>query len=396
MSRHDVYYNAADRRARLQGRGILRIARGECNATPTCLPTAAYRGADSAMCRALATQRCTNVPKSAAQIASTPAKPDLAAIFELVREDFDRVNELIPHQLSSGIPLVEEIGRYIVDAGGKRLRPLIVLLVARACRGRGSDRFRLATIIEFLHTATLLHDDVVDKSTRRRGRTTANARWGNAASVLVGDFLYSRGFQLMVELGRMDIMAIIANATNVIAEGEVMQLASIGKVTLSEDEYLEVARRKTAMLFQASAHTGAVLCSDDARLIDALRRYGLRFGMAFQLVDDWLDYAGDSDAMGKNAGDDLAEGKVTLPLIHAMAHGSTADAQLVRSAIEARSTRDFAAVAAAVKRSGGLDYTCQRALKEAELAMTESQALPASRYRDALQELAAFAVSRMA
>ena len=335
------------------------------------------------------------MPNSSAQTEQIAAEPNLAAIFELARDDFDRVNELIPRQLSSAIPLVEEIGRHIVEAGGKRLRPLIVLLVARACRCRNSDHIRLATIIEFLHTATLLHDDVVDKSTRRRGRATANARWGNAASVLVGDFLYSRGFQLMVELGSMDIMAIIANATNVIAEGEVMQLACIGKVAMSEAEYLEVVRRKTAMLFQASAHTGAVLCSDDADVIKALRRYGLRFGMAYQLVDDWLDYAGDSDVMGKNAGDDLAEGKVTLPLIHAMAHGCTADAQLVRRAIEARSAKDFRAVAAAVERSGSLDYTRRRAIEQADFAITEATTLLPSPYRDALEELAAFAVSRM-
>lgn len=336
------------------------------------------------------------MPKSSAPTIATAAKPNLAAIFDLVREEFDRVNELIPRQLSSNIPLVEEIGRYIVEAGGKRLRPLIVLLVARACSASASaDPIRLAAIIEFLHTATLLHDDVVDRSARRRGRKTANALWGNAASVLVGDFLYSRGFQLMVELGSMDIMDIIADATNVIAEGEVMQLACIGKTTMLEDEYLEVVRRKTAMLFQASAHTGAVLCSGHAPVIEALRRYGLHFGMAYQLVDDWLDYAGDSDVMGKNAGDDLAEGKVTLPLIHAMAHGGADDVRTVRCAIDARSARDFPAVAGAVKRSGGLDYTRRRAIDEAEIAASAAQALPPSAYQNALQDLAAFAVSRM-
>ena len=340
----------------------------------------------------------TDVPKSSAQTIATAAKPNLTAIFDLVREEFDRVNELIPRQLSSNIPLVEEIGRYIVEAGGKRLRPLIVLLVARACSdtaNTSADPIRLAAIIEFLHTATLLHDDVVDRSARRRGRKTANALWGNAASVLVGDFLYSRGFQLMVELGRMDIMDIIADATNVIAEGEVMQLACIGKTAMSEGEYLEVVRRKTAMLFQASAHTGAVLCSDDAPTIKALRGYGLHFGMAYQLVDDWLDYTGDSEVMGKNPGDDLAEGKVTLPLIHAMAHGRTDDARAVKCAINARSAQDFAAVAGAVKRSGGLDYARGRAIEEAEIAVSAAEELPPSRYRDALRDLAAFAVSRM-
>ena len=335
------------------------------------------------------------MPSSAAQTVLSPAQLGISAIFDLVREDFDSVNDLIPKQLSSGIALVEEIGRYIVDAGGKRLRPLIVLLTARACGVAGNDHIRLATIIEFLHTATLLHDDVVDKSARRRGRATVNARWGNAASVLVGDFLYSRGFQLMVELDSMDIMAIISDATNVIAEGEVMQLAHLGKVDMTEAEYLEVARRKTAMLFQASAHTGAVLCSEDVDVIDALRRYGLHVGMAYQLVDDWLDYAGDGGVMGKNPGDDLAEGKVTLPLIHTLAHGRAADARLVGAAIESRSDGDFRKVAEAVRRSGGLDYTKQRAVEEADLAMEEALALPAGRFRDGLEGLAAFAVSRM-
>ena len=213
--------------------------------------------------------------------------------------------------------------------------------------------------------------------------------------MLVGDFLYSRGFQLMVELDNMDIMAIISDATNVIAEGEVMQLAGIGKVEMIEAEYMEVVRRKTAMLFQASAHTGAVLSSDDMDTIDALRRYGLHFGMAYQLVDDWLDYAGDSQVMGKNAGDDLAEGKVTLPLIHTMAQGGEADSALVRAAIEARSGERFGAVAAAVRRSGGLDYTKARAVDEADLATEEALALPPGPYRDALEALAAFSVSRM-
>ena len=334
-----------------------------------------------------------SVPNSVAQTSNAA----LADIFALVREDFEQVNELIPRQLSSGISLVEEIGRYIVEAGGKRLRPLIVLLTVRACGGaeRGGDPIRLATIIEFLHTATLLHDDVVDKSARRRGRATANALWGNAASVLVGDFLYSRGFQLMVDLDSMDIMAIISDATNVIAEGEVMQLANIGKVDMLECDYLEVVRRKTAMLFQASAHTGAVLCSQGAATVAALRRYGLRFGMAYQLVDDWLDYAGDGAAMGKDPGDDLAEGKVTLPLIHTLARGCDADAAVVRRGIRARSSDNFGLVAEAVRRSGGLDYTKRRAIEEAEQAMQEALALPPSPYRDALGALAAFAVSRM-
>ena len=338
-------------------------------------------------------------PSSAAlAVAPIRTQPELSDIFDLVRDDFSRVNRLIPRQLSSGIPLVEDIGHYIVNAGGKRLRPLIVLLAARACgfEGVGGNPIRLATVIEFLHTATLLHDDVVDKSARRRGRATANMLWGNAPSVLVGDFLYSRGFQLMVEIDSMDVMAIVSDATNLIAEGEVMQLANIGRVDMTEAEYREVARRKTAMLFQAAAHTGAVLGTEDADVIDTLRRYGLRFGMAYQLVDDWLDYAGDSLAMGKDAGDDLAEGKVTLPLIHAMVHGNCADAGIVRDAINRRTADDFRAVASAVQRSGGLDYTRACAEEEAGLALEELLALPPSRHRDALEALATFAVSRMA
>ena len=335
---------------------------------------------------------------SAARVtAPTRPQPELARVFDLVRDDFNRVDALIPRQLSSGIDLVEEIGHYIVNAGGKRLRPLIVLLAARAAGFGGTDgnHVRLATVIEFLHTATLLHDDVVDKSARRRGRATANALWGNAPSVLVGDFLYSRGFQLMVEIDSMDVMAIVSDATNLIAEGEVMQLANIGKVDMTEADYREVARRKTAMLFQAAAHTGAVLGTDDADTVDALRRYGLHFGMAYQLVDDWLDYAGDRLAMGKNPGDDLAEGKVTLPLIHAMEHGSAADAATVRDAIARRSADDFQAVAAAVQRSGGLDYTRSCAEEEAEAAAEEVLGLPPSPCRDALETLAGFAVCRL-
>ena len=329
------------------------------------------------------------------QDAPAQAEPDFAAVFGLVAEDFAEIDRLIPRQLASGISLVRDIVGHIVTAGGKRLRPLVALLAARACGCRSHDAVRLATIIEFLHTATLLHDDVVDKSARRRGRPSANALWGNAPSVLVGDFLYSRGFQLMVELDRMAIMAIISDATNEIAEGEVMQLANIGRVGTTEREYREVVRRKTAMLFQAAAHTGAVLGTSDAGFVEALRTYGVRFGMAYQLVDDWLDYAGDSGVMGKNPGDDLAEGKVTLPLIHTLEHGPPADAMLIRQAVQAHSTKHFPRVASAVRTSGGLDYTKTCALREAKLAARAVGALPPSRYRDALETLAECSVSRL-
>ena len=247
---------------------------------------------------------------------------DLASIYRLAASDFAQVNALIPTQLASEVALVEQIGAYIVNSGGKRLRPLIVLLTARCCGYDASEHIRLAAIIEFLHTATLLHDDVVDGSHLRRGRATANVTWGNAPSVLVGDFLYSRAFQLMVDLDNMDVMAIVADATNVIAEGEVLQLDHIGNAAYEESDYMEVILRKTALLFQAAAHTAAVLATRDAETIQAMRTYGRDFGLAYQLVDDWLDYEGDSDVMGKNIGDDLAEGKATLPLIRTMKFGS--------------------------------------------------------------------------
>ena len=323
------------------------------------------------------------------------ADPRLASVFGLVAEEFAEIDSLIPRELASGCALVEDIVQHIVTAGGKRLRPLVALLAARASGCRGDAAVRLATIIEFLHTATLLHDDVVDNSARRRGRASANALWGNAPSVLVGDFLYSRGFQLMVRLASMDVMAIISHATCEIAEGEVMQLASIGRVDMSERDYREVARRKTAMLFQAAAHTGAVLGASDARRVEALRTYGLRFGMAYQLVDDWLDYAGDGGVMGKNPGDDLAEGKMTLPLIHALRNGRPAAALLIREAVEARSSSAFGRVAAAVRDSGGLAYTERCAVAEAERAVDALGALPPGPHRDGLETLAACSVSRL-
>jgi len=334
------------------------------------------------------------------------AAAELGRIFELVADDFQAVNALIPRQLTSDVDLVEAIGRYIVESGGKRLRPLIVLLGARACGVKGNGHIRLAAIIEFLHTATLLHDDVVDRSGLRRGRATANALWGNAPSVLVGDFVYSRAFQLMVELENLDVMAILADATNVIAEGEVLQLANVGNSDLSEDSYREVIRCKTAMLFQAAAHSSAVLGlatvapenakeSAKAANIEHLRDYGLHFGVAYQLIDDWLDYAGDSEVMGKNVGDDLAEGKATLPLIYTIANGAPADAQLVRDALESKCSDQLDAVCAAVARSGALDYTKAQAKKASDLAIDALLELPETPYRDALEDLARAAIARL-
>ena len=333
----------------------------------------------------------------AKKIAPRPA-PDFG-FYDPVLEEFAGLNALIPSRLSSDVDLVEEIGTYIVEAGGKRLRPLVVLLVSTACGARGDDRLKLAAIIEFLHTATLLHDDVVDHSALRRGRRTANDLWGNAPSVLVGDFLYSRAFQMMVELGDLGIMRVLSDATNVIAEGEVMQLAAVGELTLDEARYMEVIRCKTAMLFEAATHTGALLADADAGHIDADRveamtTYGRELGLCFQLVDDALDYAGRTERLGKNVGDDLAEGKMTLPLIQTLAVGTPAQQAVVRSAVEARDGTRFEEVRSAVQASGALEYTRVRAEACAAAARRSVEGLPASPHRDALVELTAFAVGR--
>ena len=347
---------------------------------------------------AAAAKRRARQPDAAQRTPSSSARllaSDVADIYRLVASDFHQVNALIPHQLTSEVGLVEEIGEYIVTSGGKRLRPLIVLLTARCCGYDGTDHVRLAAIIEFLHTATLLHDDVVDGSALRRGKATANATWGNAPSVLVGDFLYSRAFQLMVMLNRMDVMAILADATNVIAEGEVLQLDNVGNAGLTEAAYMEVVRCKTALLFQAAAHTAAVLAASAAPGEAAMRDYGLRFGIAYQLVDDWLDYEGDAAVMGKNVGDDLAEGKATLPLIYAIKHGAKEDAATVRAALEARASGNLEAVLAAVRRSGALAYTRSQARSFAAQAREALAPLPSSIYREALEALAGFAIARV-
>ncbi|WP_278802969.1 polyprenyl synthetase family protein, partial [Marinobacter nauticus] len=240
-------------------------------------------------------------------------------IYDTVADDFSRVNDLIIKRLASDVPLVEKIAQYIIESGGKRLRPLLVLLASQAAGYQKDDHLKLAAVIEFLHTATLLHDDVVDTSDMRRGRSTANAKWGNAPSVLVGDFLYARAFEMMVELQSLPIMNVLSHATAVIAEGEVMQLMNVKNPDLSEDQYMVVIHNKTAMLFEAASHTGALLAGASAEQENALKDYGKHLGLAFQLVDDVLDYQGDAETMGKNVGDDLAEGKTTLPLIYAMA-----------------------------------------------------------------------------
>ncbi|MFA0810514.1 polyprenyl synthetase family protein [Microbulbifer epialgicus] len=309
-------------------------------------------------------------------------------------EDFAAVNQRILDQLYSDVPLVENIGHYLVEAGGKRLRPLLVLLCTRACGYRGENHIDLATIIEFIHTATLLHDDVVDTSDMRRGRLTANAKWGNAPSVLVGDFLYSRAFQMMVALQDMGIMAILSETTNTIAEGEVQQLVNAGDPAVSEENYLTVIHKKTGALFEAACETAAVLADCPDQEQTALKLYGRHLGLAFQLVDDALDYRGNPEELGKNVGDDLAEGKPTLPLIYTMANGSKEQARLVKEAIEQRSAAKLPEIVDAIEACGALDYTMERARAAVTDAKVQLDFLPDCEQKTALQQLASFAIER--
>ena len=326
--------------------------------------------------------------------------PSLESIYRLVKDDFSAVNRLIPTRLTSDVDLVEEIGRYILESGGKRLRPMLVLLSSKALGYTGSHHISLAAIIEFLHTATLLHDDVVDHSMLRRGKTTANAAWGNAPSVLVGDFLYSRAFQLMVELGSMPIMGVLSNATNAIAEGEVMQLANVGNADIDENQYREVIRCKTALLFEAATHTGALLAygerstSNDAQL-EAMRMFGLHFGTAYQLIDDWLDYMGDTATMGKNPGDDLAEGKLTLPVIQALRMGSNSQQKIIREAIAQRSSDHLPTIRQIVNETGALSYTKDAAASAGETAIAYLQRLTPNAYSEAMADLTEYSLSRL-
>lgn len=329
-----------------------------------------------------------------AHVASVQSSPTLGQIRALVQHDFDEANSLINRQLYSQVPLVVEIGQYIVGSGGKRLRPLIVLLAAKACSYIGNAQIKLAVLVEFLHTATLLHDDVVDASEKRRGKRTVNVLWGNAPSVLVGDFLYSRAFQLMVEIDSMPLMEIISRATNVIAEGEVLQLQNSGNTEITESEYLEVIRCKTAMLFQAAAHSSATLAGADAQVRNALRDFGCHFGIAYQLIDDWLDFAGDSEVMGKNVGDDLTGGKATIPLIYTMRMGSPSEVACVRNAIRNRSQEELSIVIAAVRTSGALDYCKALAEKHTQLCIECLEEVPNNTYREALVALARLAMYR--
>ncbi len=318
----------------------------------------------------------------------------LKDIRALVAADLAAVDAEIRRQLVSDVALVSQVGDYIVDSGGKRLRPLVVVLAARAAGATGPAPVPAAALIEFIHTATLLHDDVVDDSAKRRGRDTANEAFGNPASVLVGDFLYSRAFQMMAALDSPALIRVMADATNTIAAGEVLQLMNCGDPDTTEIRYMEVIYRKTARLFEAGAQIAAIVAGAPPELEQALARYGKHLGIAFQLVDDALDYGGDAEALGKNVGDDLAEGKPTLPLIHALRHGSPDATAMIRTAIEQGGTEDQGPIRAVVESTGGLDYTARLAENEAQRAVEELGAIPASPYRDALESLARFAVTR--
>ncbi len=320
----------------------------------------------------------------------------LDAIRKLVGEDFAALDREIQAQLSSDIVLINQLGHHIVSSGGKRLRPLLVLLAARGLGYTGDRHVAMAAMIEFIHTATLLHDDVVDASELRRGQDTANALWGNEAAVLVGDFLYSRAFQMMVEADRMRIMGVMASATNRIAEGEVLQLLNCHDPDTTEARYLDVIERKTATLFAAGTRVAAILADSDETTEKSLADYGQALGTAFQIIDDVLDYSASQGEMGKNVGDDLAEGKPTLPLIHAMREGNAAQRQAIREGIEQGGLERLDEVTAAIHATGALDYATAQAREAAEQALEALAPLPENDYTLALAELARFSVDRNA
>ncbi|MEE8366623.1 MAG: polyprenyl synthetase family protein [Gammaproteobacteria bacterium] len=308
--------------------------------------------------------------------------------------DMQRVNQVITDNLTSRVVLINQLSQHIIYSGGKRLRPMLVLLSSKACGYRGEDDALLAAVVEFIHTATLLHDDVVDDSDKRRGQETANHIWGSEAAVLVGDYLYSRAFQMMVKAQSMRIMDLLANATNTIAQGEVLQLLNINDADTTEEKYYEVIYGKTACLFEAATQIGAILGDADAQLEQALADFGKHLGTAFQLVDDALDYSADSDELGKNVGDDLAEGKPTLPLIRAMQYADDQQKALIRNAIEQGGLEHIEAITGIIKATGALDYTIQQARDESGLAKSAIGSLPQSEYKQALLFLADYAVER--
>ena len=327
-------------------------------------------------------------------MSSTPPVSQAAHVLSLVADDMRAVDNVIAQRLSSEVPLVGEVARYIISAGGKRLRPALLLLVSGALGLQSTHRHTLAAVVEFIHTATLLHDDVVDESTLRRGRQTANEVFGNAASVLVGDFLYSRAFQMMVDVGQMRVMEVLAEATNVIAEGEVLQLMNMHDADLDEAAYLRVIRSKTAKLFEASSQLAAVIADAPAEVEAACAEYGQALGTAFQVIDDVLDYDGDAVEMGKNVGDDLREGKATLPLILAMKRGTVEQASIIRAAIETGSTEELTTVVDIVRSTGALEGARQAAADEARRAIAAADKLPVNEYRESLLQLAAQLLER--
>lgn len=315
-------------------------------------------------------------------------------ITNLIHKEFSEVDALIHAQLDSRVPLVEKIAEHIISSGGKRIRPMLVLLSAKLLNQMDDKAIKLAAVIEFLHTATLLHDDVVDTSDLRRGKATANAKWGNAPSVLVGDFLYSRAFEMMVELESLAVMGVLSNATCVIAEGEVLQLTNIKNPNISEAQYMQTIHGKTAMLFEASSHSAAILSNAQEEQVEALKTYGTHLGMAFQLVDDILDYAGDAKSLGKNVGDDLAEGKPTLPLIHAMEHSNEADAQIICDVIRKGGSNDVEAILNIIQQAGSLEYCQAKAQECAQKAYSSLEIFGSSQAKEALKSLVDIAISR--
>jgi len=318
----------------------------------------------------------------------------LEPIRHLVADDLRAVDQVIRRCLSSDVVLVNQIAEYIINSGGKRLRPLLVVVSSRACGYAEHRHAEAAAIVELIHTATLLHDDVVDRSELRRGRGTANSLWGNEASVLVGDYLYSRAFEMMVDLGNMRIMEVLASATNKIAEGEVLQLMNAHDPDTTEQRYLEVIYRKTAKLFEAGTQISAILAQCSPQQENSMTRFGRHLGTAFQLVDDALDYRADPEELGKNLGDDLAEGKPTLPLIHALRHGGSSEQVMIRDAIENGSVAQLERITALVESTGGLEYTARLARREADLAIAALADFPDSAHTRALRDLAEFAVAR--
>jgi octaprenyl-diphosphate synthase len=322
------------------------------------------------------------------------SSPNAANVLEPIAEDMQQVNRVIRQRLASEVMLINQISEYIIGAGGKRLRPALLLLVAGALGDKTGHRHELAAVVEFIHTATLLHDDVVDESDLRRGRKTANALFGNAASVLVGDFLYSRSFEMMVGVGKMRVMEILSVATNVISEGEVLQLLNMHDPDVDEARYMQVIRYKTAKLFEAAAQLGAVLSGSDAKTEAAAAEFGRRIGTAFQIMDDWLDYTGTAESMGKNAGDDLREGKPTLPLIYLMERGTAEQTVLAREAIEQGGTDKFDTIFEAITTSGALEHTLNCARQEAQAAANAISSFPDSIFKESLLELCSYSTAR--